>query len=179
MKTPLNPRTIAYSQGRAISKKRLWIGRSISGLSVAFLLFDSLTKVLQLTWVVKASTQMGFPAGAILPIGLVLLACTVVYCIPRTAILGAVLLTGYLGGAVEVNVQAGLPLASHTLFPIYFAVFVWGGLALRDRRVLSVFARTSGTSSDGRLRLDGHHEPGLCTSENQFPELSLNVASRP
>ncbi|MGD0835794.1 MAG: DoxX family protein [Polyangia bacterium] len=69
--------------------------------------------------------------------------CTVVYCIPRTAIIGAVLLTGYLGGAVEANVQAGNPLPSHTLFPIYFAVLIWGGLALRHRRVWSVLARRS------------------------------------
>ncbi len=140
----------AYPHTLPVSKKRIWIGRIASGLAVAFLLFDSLTKVLQVPWVVKASTQMGFPVGAILPIGLVLLACTIVYCIPRTAILGAVLLTGYLGGAVEVNVQAGLPLASHTLFPIYFAVFVWGGLALRDRRVWSIFARpaTGPTSAE-------------------------------
>jgi hypothetical protein len=122
---------------------KTWTGRIVSGLAVAFLLFDAIPKILQLSWVVKASTQMGFPAAAIQPIGLVLLACTVVYCIPRTAILGAVLLTGYLGGAVEANVQAGNPLLSHTLFPIYFAVIIWGGLALRDRRVWSMFARRS------------------------------------
>ncbi len=133
--------TPAHPHVGPISRKRRWLGRSASGLAVAFLLFDGLTKVLKVPWVVKASTQMGFPAGAILPIGLVLLACTIVYCVPRTAILGAVLLTGYLGGAVEVNVQAGLPLASHTLFPIYFAVFIWGGLALQDRRVWSIFAK--------------------------------------
>jgi hypothetical protein len=132
----------AQPQTHPISKKRLWAGRVASGLAVAFLLFDSITKVLQLPWVVKASTEAGFPAGAILPIGLVLLACTIVYCIPRTAILGAVLLTGYLGGAVELNVQAGNPLASNTLFPVYFAVLVWGGLALRDRRLWKVFARS-------------------------------------
>jgi hypothetical protein len=131
-----------YPQDRPIGKGRLWGGRIASGLAVAFLLFDSITKVLQLPWVVKASTQAGFPAGAILPVGLVLLACTIVYCIPRTAILGAVLLTGYLGGAVEFNVQAANPLASHTLFPTYFAVFIWGGLALRDRRVWRAIARS-------------------------------------
>ncbi len=126
---------------RAISKKRIWIGRVLSGLAVAFLLFDAVTKVLELPFVVKASTQLGFPASAILPVGIVLLACTVVYCIPRTAILGAILLTGYLGGAVATNVMTRQPLASNVLFPIYFAVFVWGGLALRDARVWSVFAR--------------------------------------
>jgi hypothetical protein len=128
-------------QDRPISKTRLWLGRIVNGLVIAFLLFDSIPKILQLSWVVKATTEMGFPAGAILPIGVVLLLCTVLYSIPRTAILGAVLLTGYLGGAVEANVHASLPLASHTLFPIYFAVFVWGGLALRDRRVWRIFDR--------------------------------------
>ncbi len=122
---------------------KTWTGRVISGLAVAFLLFDAIPKILQLSWVVKVSTQLGFPAAAIQPIGLVLLACTVVYCVPRTAILGAILLTGYLGGAVEVNVHVGNPLPSHTLFPIYFAVLIWGGLALRDHRVWSMFARRS------------------------------------
>jgi len=126
---------------RPISNTRRWLGRVVSGLAVAFLLFDSITKILQLAWVMKASTEKGFPAAAILPVGLVLLACTIVYCVPRTAILGAVLLTGYLGGAVEFNVQAGAPLFSGTLFPIYFAIFVWGGLALRDPRIWRVFDR--------------------------------------
>jgi hypothetical protein len=134
---------------RPIGKTRLWIGRVMGGLVVAFLLFDSIPKILRMAWVVKATTELGFPAGAIQPIGVILLLCTVLYCIPRTAILGAILLTGYLGGAVEANVHAGLPLASHTLFPIYFAVFVWGSLALRDRRVWSIFAR---------LRRDGRRE---------------------
>jgi hypothetical protein len=131
------------SEGRAkpSSKRRRWIGRVMSGLVVAFLLFDSLTKLTRAEQVMKASAQLGFPAGAIVPIGLVLLACIVVYLIPRTAVLGAVLLTGYLGGAVEANVHAGNPLVSHTLFPIYFAVFVWGGLYLRDGRVHAALAR--------------------------------------
>ncbi len=136
-----------HDQPRAISKKRLWTGRVVSGLAVAFLLFDAVTKVLELPFVVKASTQLGFPASAILPVGVVLLACTVVYCIPRTAILGAILLTGYLGGAVATNVMTRQPLASNVLFPIYFAVFVWGGLALRDRRIWSIFAPRGARSS--------------------------------
>lgn len=125
-----------------MSKRRLWSGRIISGLAVGFLLFDSIPKILALSWVVKASTALGFPANAITPIGLVLLLCTCLYCIPRTAILGAILLTGYLGGAVESNVHIGAPLFSNVLFPIYFAVFVWGGLALRDRRIWRIFERS-------------------------------------
>jgi hypothetical protein len=137
-----NEHSTFAEQDRPISKTRLWIGRVTGGLVVAFLLFDSIPKILRMAWVVKATTEFGFPAGAIQPIGVVLLLCTVLYCIPRTAILGAVLLTGYLGGAIEANVHASLPLVSHTLFPIYFAVFVWGSLALRDRRLWSIFERT-------------------------------------
>ncbi len=136
--TPAKP---TAARADSISKKRLWGGRIVSGLAVAFLLFDSIPKILELPFVVKASTALGFPAGAIMPIGVVLLACTVLYCIPRTAILGAILLTGYLGGAIEANVHMGAPLFSNVLFPIYFAVFVWGGLGLRDRRVWSIFNR--------------------------------------
>lgn len=139
--------SMTHPDPRAISRKRLWIGRGLSGLAVAFLFFDAVTKVLELPFVVKASTELGLPASGILPIGVILLACTVVYCVPRTAILGAILLTGYLGGAVATNVMTRQPLASNVLFPIYFAVFVWGGLALRDRRVWSVFARPGAGSS--------------------------------
>lgn len=125
----------------AISRKRRWTGRVVSGLVVAFLLFDAIPKILQMSWVMKATAQMGFPMGAILPIGIVLLVCTILYGIPRTAILGAILLTGYLGGAIEANVHLGAPLFSNVLFPIYVAVFVWGGLALRDPRVWRAFDR--------------------------------------
>lgn len=124
-----------------LPKKRMWAGRIMSGLVIAFLLFDGLTKVMKVEAVMKATTQLGFPANAVAPIGLVLLACLAIYLIPRTAVLGAVLLTGYLGGAVEANVHAGNPLFSHTLFPIYFAIFVWGGLYLRDPRVAATLAR--------------------------------------
>jgi hypothetical protein len=128
------------NQAAPRSKARLWTGRIMSGLVVVFLLFDSFTKLVKAEQVMKASAELGFPASAIVPIGLVLLACIVVYLIPRTAVLGALLLTGYLGGAVEANVHAGNPLFSHTLFPIYFAVFVWGGLYLRDGRVRALLA---------------------------------------
>src|SRR5512142_3332510 len=93
-----------YSEARPVGKARRWTGRIASGLAIAFLLFDAIPKILLVAWVVKATTELGFPLGAIRPIGLILLTCTVLYCVPRTAILGAVLLTGYLGGAVEANV---------------------------------------------------------------------------
>ena len=121
--------------------KRLWIGRIMSGLAVLFLLFDSTTKLLRVEAVMKAAAQIGYPPSTMFPIGLILLVCVVVYLIPRTAVLGAVLLTGYLGGAVATHVRVGDPLLSHTFFPIYFAVLIWGGLYLRDRRVRAAIAR--------------------------------------
>jgi ABC-type transport system involved in cytochrome c biogenesis permease component len=129
------------SQAAPISKKRLWVGRVMSGVAVLFLLFDSSTKLLQVEAVMKAAAQIGYPPSTMFPIGLILLVCVVVYLIPRTAVLGAVLLTGYLGGAVATHVRVGDPLLSHTFFPIYFAVLIWGGLYLRDRRVRAAIAR--------------------------------------
>jgi hypothetical protein len=118
-----------------ISKISLWAGRIISALIVLFLVFDGVTKVMKVPAVMEASARLGFPANLIVLIGGVLLACTAVYVIPQTSILGAILLTGYLGGAVETQLHAGSPLFSETLFPIYFGVFVWAGLYLRDDRL--------------------------------------------
>jgi len=129
------------NQAIPISNKRLWIGRIMSGVAVLFLLFDSTTKLLRVEAVMKAAAQIGYPASTMAPIGLILLVCVVTYLIPRTAVLGAVLLTGYLGGAVATHVRVGDPLFSHVLFPIYFAVLIWGGLYLRDRRVQALIAR--------------------------------------
>jgi hypothetical protein len=123
-----------------ISRKRLWAGRVMSAVAVLFLLFDSACKLMRLAPVVEATAKLGYPASTILPIGLVLLACVVVHVIPRTAIVGAVLLTGYLGGAIATHVRVGDPLFSHTLFPIYFAAMIWGGLYLRDGRLQALIA---------------------------------------
>ena len=83
---------------------------------------------------------MGYGVGSIFGIGLVLLACVAVYVIPRTSLIGAVLLTGYLGGAIATHVRVGNPLLTHTLFPIYVAALIWGGLYLRDRRVRALIS---------------------------------------
>jgi hypothetical protein len=115
--------------------KRLWAGRVLSGLAVAFLLFDTFLKVLRLPPAVKATTGLGYPESTIVVIGLIELVCLALYVIPRTSPLGAILLTGYLGGAVATHVRASSPLLSHTLFPIYIAGLIWGGLFLRDERV--------------------------------------------
>jgi hypothetical protein len=117
------------------STRRRWVGRTLTGLAVAFLLFDSAMKLAMVQPVIDATQRMGFPVDTARPIGLVLLACLAIHLVPRTAVLGAVLLTGYLGGAIASHVRLEDPLLSHTLFPIYFGVLVWGGLYLRDPRV--------------------------------------------
>ncbi len=125
----------ADTQIAPVSKKRLLTGRIISGVAVAFLIFDGVTKVMKVPAVMQASAQMQYPLRLIPVIGIVLLVCTLVYVIPRTSVLGALLLTGYLGGAVEAQLRVGNPLFSETLFPVYFALLVWGGLFLRDNRL--------------------------------------------
>lgn len=111
--------------------KKVWIGRAVSALVVLFALFDGITKVLRVPAVVQASGRLGYTANAVAGIGIILLACTVIYAIPRTAMVGAILLTGYLGGAVDANVHAGSP-QFETLFPVFFGILVWVGLYLRD-----------------------------------------------
>jgi ABC-type transport system involved in cytochrome c biogenesis permease component len=107
----------------------------MSALPVLFLLMDSVMKLVKPEFVVKATVQLGFPEGVILPLGIILLVCVILYIVPRTAVLGAILLTGYLGGAVATHVRAGDPLFSHILFPVYVAILIWGGLYLRDERL--------------------------------------------
>ena len=124
----------AGMQARAVSKGRLWTGRIISILVVLFLLFDGITKVMKVKAVLDASAQLGYPASTIAGIGITLLVCTAFYVIPQTAVLGAVLLTGYLGGAVATSVRVSGPLFN-TLFPIIFAAFMWAGLFLREKRL--------------------------------------------
>jgi hypothetical protein len=111
------------------------IGWTLSGLAILFLAFDCVGKLARLDEFVKGTTELGYPASTMLPIGLVLLGCLLLYAVPRTAVIGAVLLTGHLGGAIATHVRVLNPLLSHTLFPIYVAVFIWGGLYLRDSRV--------------------------------------------
>jgi hypothetical protein len=119
----------------AVSKGSLWTGRILGALSTLFLLMDGVMKLIKPAPVVEATVRLGYPESVIQSLGIVLLVCTILYAIPRTSILGAILLTGYLGGAVAANVRVGNPLFSHTLFPVYVAVLVWGGLYLRDRRL--------------------------------------------
>lgn len=118
----------------AVSKGRLWTGRIISALVVLFLLFDSITKVMKVRAVLEASAQLGYPENTIAAIGAILLVCTVFYIIPQTAVLGAILLTGYLGGAVAANVRVASAMFN-TLFPIVFAALAWTGIFLRESRL--------------------------------------------
>jgi DoxX-like family len=118
----------------ATSPKRLWASRVLSGLPALLLLVDGGMKLFKPAVVVEATAQLGYPESTIVGIGMVLLASTVLYLIPRTAILGAVLLTGYLGGAVATHVRVGAP-PFNDLFPVVCGALLWGGLWLRDRRV--------------------------------------------
>ena len=124
-----------HSTQTAVSKKMLWTGRIVSGLVVVLMLFDAGIKVLRLPAAVEGTKQVGYPANVVLPIGIVLLVCVVLYAIPRTSILGAILLTGYLGGAVATNVRISSPLLSYGLLPAYIGVLAWGGLFLRDEEL--------------------------------------------
>ena len=111
------------------------LGLVLSGLAVAFLTMDGVMKLLVLPVVVKASGEIGYSADLLRPLGLLLLVLTALYALPRTAILGAILLTGFLGGAVASHYRHHDPMASHVLFGVYVGVLVWGGLYLRDSRL--------------------------------------------
>jgi DoxX-like family len=126
------------TQTASVSKKTLWAGHVISALPALFLLFDAVLKFIKPPQVVEGTLQLGYPESVILPLGIVLLVCTVLYLIPSASVLGAILLTGYLGGAVATHVRVGSPLFTHTLFPIYVGALVWGGLFLRDERLRSL-----------------------------------------
>jgi len=113
----------------------LWTGRVLSGLAVLFLAFDAIGKLVAPAQVVEGTVQLGYRASVLPGLAVVELVCLGLYLVPRTAVLGAVLWTGYLGGAVATHVRMDNPLFSHVLFPVYVAALLWGGLALRDERV--------------------------------------------
>lgn len=125
--------------------RNFWIGWSMSGLVIAFMALDSTMKLLALPVVLESGAPLGFAGVAMArELGLLLLICTVLYALPQTAVLGAILLTGYLGGAVATHVRVGNPLFSHVLFGVYLGVLLWGGLYLRDSRLRALLPlRTS------------------------------------
>jgi hypothetical protein len=124
----------------APSRSRLLTGRILSTLTVLFLIMDIVFKFIRPIppQVMQSMTQLGFQPGLLTAIGILLLICTVLYVIPATSVLGAVLLTGYLGGAVSVHVRVGNPLFGYILFPVYVGVLMWAGLFLRERRLLAL-----------------------------------------
>ena len=117
------------------SKAMVWTGRVLSGLVVLFLLFDAVGKFAMPTQVVQAFVRLGLPLGVGMTLGIVLTVCTVLYAIPQTTVLGAVLLTGYLGGAVSIHLRAGSSLLE-TMFPVIFGGLAWLGIWLRDPDIL-------------------------------------------
>jgi hypothetical protein len=117
----------------------LWTGRVLSALAMMFLGFDASLKLLKLAPAVEATTKLGYSENVIVGLGVVQLICLVVYVFPRTAVLGAVLWTGYLGGAVATHIRVGSPLFSHVLFPVYIGALLWVGLWLRDPRLRALF----------------------------------------
>jgi len=125
---------VANAEAVGISKGSLWAGYVLTGFSALFLLFDGVMKLFKPRFVVEATTQLGLQESAILPIGAVLVVCTLLYLVPLTSVLGAILLTGYLGGAVATHVIArggAFPI----VFPVIIGTLVWGGLYLRDTQV--------------------------------------------
>ena len=116
-----------------------WAGRFLSGLAVLFLLFDGIIKMLRLPVVLESFRQLGFPESVAAGIGAIELFCTLLYVIPRTSVLGAVLLTAIMGGAIASHLRLGDPLFTHVLFGSYLGLFIWGGLFLRDGRLRGIF----------------------------------------
>ena len=122
------------NQSTLITKKQLWAGRIVSALPALFLLVDGGMKLIKPPPVVEATVRLGYSESVIVGLGIVLLACTVLYLVPRTSMLGAILLTGYLGGAVATHVRVGDGLFSIS-FPVILGALIWGGLFLRDDRL--------------------------------------------
>jgi hypothetical protein len=126
----------------------LWTGRVLTGLFALFMLGASISpKLLGMPIAEETMAQLGWPAGYAFMIGIIELTCLVLYLIPRTSLLGAVLMMGLLGGAIATQIRAGSPLFSHILFSVYLGLFMWGGLWLRDQRLRALFP-FAGESAD-------------------------------
>jgi hypothetical protein len=114
-------------------------GWAMSGLAIAFLLMDASMKLMALPVVLQAQAELGFQGEDMArELGAILLACTLLYAAPQTAVLGAIMLTGFLGGAVAVKLRIGDPLFTHVLFGVYVGILVWGGIYLRDARLRQI-----------------------------------------
>ena len=127
----------------AISAAQMWTGRILSGIAVAFLVMDAVGKLMRVEPVVEGTVKLGYRADSVVTVGLLLHAVVVLYVVPRTSLLGAIYLAAYLGGAVATHYRVGSPLLSHVLFPVYVALLLWGGLALRTPRLVSLLTGVS------------------------------------
>lgn len=123
----------------AVSNGQLWAGRVIGGLPALFLLVDGGMKLVKPAVVVDATVKLGYSESAIIPIGVALIVCTILYLIPKTSVLGAILLTGYLGGAVATHVRANEGVFP-VIFPVIFGVLLWLGLYLRNPKLRALFS---------------------------------------
>jgi hypothetical protein len=123
------------TQSAPVSGIALWTGYILSGIVILFLLFDAGIKLVPLPIVTETMTQLGYPADVARGLGVLTLICTILYAIPRTSVLGAILLTGLFGGAMATHLRVGSPLFSHLLFGFYLGLMVWGGLFLRDTQL--------------------------------------------
>jgi uncharacterized membrane protein YphA (DoxX/SURF4 family) len=123
---------------QAVSRRAVWAGRIVSVLPALFMLFDGVIHTMKIPAVVEGFAKLGYPISVAVTLGIIEIVCAILYLIPRTSVLGAVLLTGYLGGAIASNVRIQAPLLGYVLFPVYVALFLWGGVWLRDRRVREV-----------------------------------------
>ena len=133
-------RSLVVAPAPPLSRSARWLGRVLSGLVIVFLLFDGAIKLVPWPVVTETMDKMGYGSSETLARSLVLITivCTLLYAIPPTSLLGAILLTGYLGGAMASHVRIGSPLFTHTLFGLYLGLMVWGGLWLRDKDVRSL-----------------------------------------
>lgn len=160
-----------------VSNQTLWVSRILSGLPALFLLVDGVMKLFKPAPVLEATTKLGIPEHLIVPLGIVLTLCTILYLVPRTTMLGAILLTGYLGGAVNTHVRMGegwFPI----LFPVFFGVLLWGGLYLRESRLQALVPLTSPAVSTSKKMLWGGYVlsvlPALLLFFSAFMKLSKN-----
>jgi len=140
----LSPRHVAIQRRETMRQSHRLAARTLTGIAVSFLTVDAAMKLFRLPAAVAGTVELGYPPASLITIGLIQVACLIIYLIPRTSILGAVLWTGYLGGAIATHLRVGNPLLTHILFPIYVAALLWGGLWLRDRRLHDVFAPVRG-----------------------------------
>jgi hypothetical protein len=141
MESILKPRPVAHSVYANVPSSKISrrAGAVMTGIATLFLLVDSVGKLIPIPSAVEFTVRLGFPQSTVQLIGIILLGCLTLYVVPRTSVLGAVLLTGYLGGAVAAQLRVRSPLLSTTLFPIYIGVLVWGGITLREERLRALF----------------------------------------